>query len=344
MALVKEIKPDARILIVDLAFIGDILMSTPAYKNIRSSFPDAFIDVLVAPACRPIVENINIFNRVWATGMKTGGVKSIQVEQELTRAECYDIVICFHRGHGTLIMLYMAGVPERVGFTNQGRFLFLTHGIPFRLERHRAWNHLKLLEECLPIEIDYNIPTFMNPDDESLSKIDEIIDQNARGKPLIAINPNAAWPTKRWLPEGFAKVADCIAEMGYTPVLIGSPKEKNISAQVLAGTSAEILDLTGRTSLKELAALFSRCDAAISNDSGPMHLANAVGTPVVSIFGPTDPERCGPWLGKIPPIQADNDCSKCYRKRCWHLTCMQKVTSEEVMESLGECIRINQIS
>jgi len=339
MAAIKEIKPDARILIVDLAFIGDILMSTPAYVNVRRAFPDAFIDILVAPGSRPVIENSNLFNRIWTTGMKTGGWRSVRQESGLTRAECYDVAVCFHRGHGSLLMLWLAGVPERVGFTNQGRWVFLTRGIPFRLECHRTWNHLKLLEKCLPMKVDYTVPTFMNLDGESETRIDALIKVYSKGKELIAINPNAAWPTKRWTLEGFARVADGVAEMGYLPVLVGGPSEKEISGEVIRNSKAEVWDLTGETTLQDLAVLLSRSKVVVSNDSGPMHMANAVGTPVVPIFGPTDPGRCGPWLGKVEPIQAKIDCSKCYKKQCTHMTCMRKIEPSDVLDSIQACIR-----
>lgn len=338
MAANIEIKPDAKLLVVDLAFIGDLIMSTPAYANLRKGFPEAQIDLLAAPGSRPVIENNGVFNRIFTTGIKTGGWKSIREESELMATECYDLVVSFHRGHGSLLMLKMAGVPHRIGFTNGGRSFFLTGGIPFQLYRHRAWNHLRLIDECLPIDVDYTIPTHIELDPDAVESIGSKLRDRVRGTPLIAINPNAAWPSKRWTVEGFAEIADKISAMGYLPVLIGSPKEKGISEGVVKHMKTVPLDLTGETSLKELAALLSMCALLITNDSGPMHMAHAVKTKVIAIFGPTDPERCGPWLGEIGPIQKELDCAKCYRKRCWHQDCMRKLDIGAVISQVEGCI------
>jgi ADP-heptose:LPS heptosyltransferase len=107
---------------------------------------------------------------------------------------------------------------------------------------------------------------------------------------------------------------------------------------VRSRTRSDILDWTGRTTLQELSALLSMCTAIVTNDSGPMHVAQAVKIPVISIFGPTDPARCGPWLGEVEPLQVGLDCMKCYRKSCWHLSCMQQLKPDAVVERLSSCI------
>jgi ADP-heptose:LPS heptosyltransferase len=98
------------------------------------------------------------------------------------------------------------------------------------------------------------------------------------------------------------------------------------------------MDFTGETTLDELAALLASSKCVVTNDSGPMHIAQALGMSVVSIFGPTDPGRCGPWLGKVEPFEASIDCAKCYRKTCWHLTCMKRVSAEDVLKRALKCI------
>ncbi len=341
MASPVDIPPDARILVVDLAYIGDLLMSTPALRNLRRAFPQASIDILVAAVGRPMIERNDSIDRVITTQIKSGGLAALRREAKWVAEEGYDLAVCFHRGHGSLLMLKMAGVPKRIGFTNEGRGLLLTAGIPFQLRRHRAWNHLRLLEKCLGIDIDYKTPTELKVDPEATASMDAKLAGQADGRRLVGINPNAAWPTKRWLPGRFAEVGDAIAEMGFLPVLIGSQKEKSISSAVKAAMKTGALDLTGETTLEELAALLERCEVLVTNDSGPMHMAHALGVPVVSIFGPTDPKRCGPWQGAIKPIQVDIDCIRCYRKSCWHLSCMRGVNSKSVIEAVKNCTSIS---
>jgi len=339
MAARLEIPEDAKILVVDLAFIGDILMSTPALANLRRGFPKARIEILVAPQSRPVIERNPSIDRVITSTSKEGGGAELSREAAVLAGERYDLGISFHRGHGSLMMLRKAGIPRRIGFTNGGRFVFLTGGIPFEIQRHRAWNHLRLIERCLSIDVDYNTPTHMVLDPTAVASIDERLKQ-ADGARLVGINPNAAWPTRRWLPEGFAYVADRLSELGRIPVLMGSPKERGVCNRVKACMKTRPLDFTGETTIDELAALLARCEVLVTNDSGPMHIAHAVGTPTLPIFGPTDPQRSGPWLGKIEPLQAGLDCVKCYRKRCWHLNCMKYLSSEEVAKATQACIRL----
>jgi len=338
--MVADIKlvPETKILVVDLAFIGDLLMSTPAYANLRRAFPENHIDLLAAPGSRAIVESSGFFNRIFTSGIKKGGWKAIRLEAELTESERYDCVVAFHRGHGSLLMLKMAGVPFRIGFTHGGRGLLLTHGVRFDLYRHRTWNHLNLIDQCLPIEVDYSTPTYLKPSDDAVESVKGMIAEHAPGAKLAIINPNAAWPTKRWTPEGFAYVADALSEKGYLPVLVGSGREEHVCSSVAGTMKNTSWNLAGKTSLQELAALMAESEIAISNDSGPMHIAHAVGTLVVSIFGPTDPARCGPWHGEIEPIQHNLDCIKCYRKQCWHLKCMRELDRDKVLSATLKCI------
>jgi heptosyltransferase II len=339
MAAIKpDIAPDSKILVVDLAFIGDLLMTTPALTCLRKAFPNAEIDLLVSPGSAPVVELNKSISSVILSGMKKGGLESIKKEAKRISEKSYDLAISFHRGHGTLLMLKLAGIKQRIGYTNGGRGFFLSRGIGFELYKHRTWNNLRLLEKALSIEIDYQTPTVLDLDPSAVKTIDYALRDLGVSKEMVAINPNAAWVTKRWLPESFATVADMINQMGFTPVLVGGPKEVPIANLVKGAMKSEAVDFTGKTSLQELAVLLSRCKALVTNDSGPMHIGQAVGIPIVSIFGPTNPTRCGPWLGKIEPVQAEIDCIKCYRKTCWHLTCMKRASVEKVVKRLQYCL------
>jgi heptosyltransferase-2 len=331
---------DGRILVVDLAYIGDLLMSTPALACLRRAFPEARIEILVSPGSRAVIERNPDVNEVLTTDMKRGGVRAAGDEAGRIAERNYDLALCFHRGHGTLMMLRKAGIRRRVGFTNGGRGFFLTGGIPFELWRHRAWNHLRLVEKSLGVEVDYSQRTRLDIEPDAEKSVKRLLDGVDGGSGFVAINPNAAWATKRWLPERFAEVADKLAGSGLKPLLIGSPGEERVASQVKARMKTEALDFTGRTSLSELAALLKQCRLIVTNDSGPMHMAQALGVPVVSIFGPTDPGRCGPWGGGCEPVQASLDCIKCYRKTCWHLSCMRSVGADQVVDRSLSCISL----
>jgi len=327
-----------RILVADLAFIGDILMSTPALTNLRKAYPRALIDILVTENSRPMVRHNPDVDRVYTTDLKRKGWKGLKAEAERVKSEGYDLAISLHRGHGTLLMLKMAEVPRRIGFTNGGREWFLTDGIPFEIRKHRSWNHMRLLEEGLGIEVDYETPTRLEMDFEAVNSLDRMLKKKMALKRIVTVNPNAAWPTKRWTPEGFAKVGDALSEEGFQVVLVGSPKEKPICEKVRSLMNRKAIDLTGETTLFELAALLARSEVVVTNDSGPMHMANAVGAKVVGIFGPTEPARCGPWKSEGEVIQAKVDCGGCYLKRCWHHSCMRKVSIDNVIKRVFNSI------
>lgn len=342
MASRINIKPDARILVVDLAFIGDLLMSTPAFTNIRKGYPDAAIDLLVSPSSHPVIEHNIIFNEILTAHYKRKGWVAVKKEASRMAERGYDLAICFHRAHGSLLMLMLSGIRNRIGFTHGGRWIFTTAGVPFQISRHRAWNHLNLLDKTLPIEIDFNTPTSLELDPDAILAVEVMLENLQPRGPWAGINPNASWHTKRWTPEGYAAVGDFLADRGLTPILIGSPYEKPLCDHVASLMKSKPINLTGETTLPELAALLSKIEVLVTNDSGPMHMAQAVGTRVVSIFGPTDPLRCGPWLNTFNPVQINLDCIKCYRKSCEHLKCMCELSVEEVLETVADCISFPQ--
>ena len=338
MASRLEIKSGARILVIDLAFIGDLIMSTPAFTNLRSEFPDATIDLLVAPASRPIIEDNSFFNEIITAQFKRSGFVKLRREASRIRERNYDTAISFHRAHGSLLMLMLAGIPKRIGFSHGGRGLFLTSGIPFQLEKHRAWNHLNLLDKCLAIDVDFKTPTSLEVSTGAVESAREKLANHHPSGPWAAINPNASWPTKKWTAEGFAAVGDFLSDHGYQIALVGGPGDKQDCGKVKSLMKSESLDLSGETTLPELAGLLSLCDLLVTNDSGPMHIGQAIGTKVISIFGPTDPERCGPWMCEIEPVQMDIDCAKCYLKRCFHQTCMNDLSKNIVINRITKCI------
>ncbi|HEX9745847.1 MAG TPA: lipopolysaccharide heptosyltransferase II [bacterium] len=323
----------SNILIVDIAFIGDLLMSTPAIECLRKHFPDSKIDILVAPQCVDVIEDNSDINDVLVTRMKSGGLDAILEESARIKDRKYDSVICFHRGHGTLFMLFKSGIKNRIGFTHGGRGFFLTGGVPFQILKHRTWNHLHLLEQGAGIPVDYSFPAKMVVIDEAIASVRDKLNGTDSDKGIYAVNPNAAWKTKRWHPERFAELINKIGNSGIQPVLVGANSDIDTVKLVESMVNFPLLNLTGQTSLKELAALFSICRFVVTNDSGPMHIAQAVGSKVISIFGPTDPRRCGPWMSENSPIQAEIDCIRCYRKSCWHMSCMKKIATDQVLDA-----------
>jgi lipopolysaccharide heptosyltransferase II len=158
-----------------------------------------------------------------------------------------------------------------------------------------------------------------------------------RQRPLVAINPQATWPTKLWFEERFAELADRLQDRGCAVVFTGSPADRPALDRIIGGMKKGALNLAGQTSLLELAALYQAARVVVSTDTGPMHIAAAVGTRVVALFGATAPWRTGPWGGQHLVLRSELDCSPCLKKSCeGDLACMRGISVEMVEAAVGE--------
>jgi len=153
-------------------------------------------------------------------------------------------------------------------------------------------------------------------------------------RPIAAICPGSTVPAKQWFPEDYAAVAYLLASEGMDVILIGSVQERATTQQVLKAARCSLIDLTGRLRIGELAAVLEQSSVVIANDTGPLHLAAAVGTPVVGIYGPTDPRITGPYAARSVVLWQGMDCSPCdYRLRCADRECLRAITPDKVKEA-----------
>jgi lipopolysaccharide heptosyltransferase II len=159
----------------------------------------------------------------------------------------------------------------------------------------------------------------------------------AKGRPIVAINPMARWESKLWLPERFATLADALAPGGHV-VFTGSLNDRGAIEDILKQMKAPALNLAGRTTLKELAAVLTRAAVLVCTDTGPMHIASAMGCPVVALFGPTAPWRTGPYGAGHRVIRSASFCSPCYKKSCQENHCMREITVDQVTAAVREVL------
>jgi lipopolysaccharide heptosyltransferase II len=151
-------------------------------------------------------------------------------------------------------------------------------------------------------------------------------------QPFVAVSAHARWPTKQWPAGRFAEVIDRLhAETGARAVLVGSAAAAAGAASIAEASRARPIDLAGRTSLRELPAVIAEARAMLTNDSGPMHVAAAVGTPVVAVFGPTNPSRTGPYSDRAVVVRSAVPCAPCYQRRCDRPVCLEEVGVEDVV-------------
>jgi heptosyltransferase II len=241
-----------------------------------------------------------------------------------------------------------AGIPSRVGFTHDARGAMLTHkATPPRdaLEGHQTQYWLAMIRDTLGIEIDTDDHTSdiaISPAPANLARMRDWLSTHRRRPyaPLIAIAPAAAYgPAKEWPAEKFANLIDRLFDkIGAECVLVGAPSERVKCEAVAAASSNKAIVAAGETSVGELIALLSLSSAFIGNDSGSMHLANAIGIQTVGIFGSTNPTRTGPSGSNSRVIWHRLECSPCLARTCrfGHYNCLRQIEPEEVLEVLDE--------
>jgi len=319
--------PPRRILVVTLADLGDALLTTPALHALRQALPHAQIDVLTTPIGAAALqgagnhENTPFFNdliffekhrfdTLRALLQSANLHYSWQLWRRLHHAP-YDACILLHpltTWFGTLkyaALAWASGAPQRYGLNN-GRGFFLTH----RLQsggfgaQHQVeyWQDLVALLSAPPtIPSPVFVPTAADQSAADLLLISQPPTLDAQSA-LIALHPGsgAYAPARRWSPARWAAVADALLEDDVGIVLLGGAEEASLRRSMLHAMqhADRVLDLGGRTTLGELAAVLQQCDLFIGNDSGVAHLAGSVGTPVVAVFGPTDPHAWGPYGGE----------------------------------------------
>lgn len=304
--------PPRRILVVKLADFGDALLTTPALYALRTAYPDTRIEALTTPAAALIYEHAHLVDEIIAFE-KSAYDRPLQAFRppfvpftlgRALRARHYDAVALFHRLPTRYGVLKHAGLvlstaaPVRVGPVRRGarRGWFLTHRVP-----DPGFDRIHEVQLALDVAAALGAPPVdralrFQPGTEAHAQAERLLaplpaDAQAR----IAIHPGCGpySPARRWNPAGFAAVADELAEEGAAIVLVGRPADE--TALVKAVTHRPLLDLTDETDLPTLAAVLARLDLLVGNDSGVMHLATAMGTPVVAVFGPSNAVAWGPW-------------------------------------------------
>lgn len=326
-------KYPSSILIIKPGAIGDLLQLTPVIRALHGKFPQATISVLLGSAVtatlfqhNPLVYETIIFE-------KRGAHRSLSSLVKLWRylhGKRYDLVLNFQRSNVKSWFLASAAFPCRVLVYNKSRGRIV----------HAVVNHLETLAP-LGIslsDVDQRLELFLG--DENGKYAQELFSLNGfTGKNVIAINPGASHPVNRWQVEKFASLADRLAEQSSVKVVIvGGKEDQPLAAEIFRSSRTKPLVLTGKTDLLQLGAILRKCAVLVSGDTGPMHMATAVGTRVVALFGAADPARTGPVGNGHLVLQAGNvDCVPCRSRRCSRkeqLICMENITVEEVFDAV----------
>lgn len=327
------LKNNAKILVIRFSSLGDIVLTTPVYHNLKLSYPECKISVAVKEKFSDILEGNPYIDNLIV--LKNG--ESLFSLIKRIRSEDYDVFIDLHNKLRSFILRLFCGISKIIVYRKNtiSKYLYIKNSIKGKfLTEHTIEKYLNVLQE---IGVH---PTIKSPEifiDQNLNDFCEKYKIRPNDL-LIGINPGSVWPTKRWLPERFAEVADWLTiHYGAKIVMIGSNNDRDDIDKVLAATKHPHLDLCGKTNLKELATLISRCAMLITNDSGPMHIAAALQVPLVAIFGSTTKELgFTPYSTNNRIVEVNLPCRPCSShglKKCpkKHFQCMRDISSETVM-------------
>ncbi len=336
------------ILIVKLSAIGDVIHTLPSLAALRRCYPQAHISWVVEEAAADLLADHPMLDRVlvsrrkrWVRDLREGRGRAAVLGEirEFLRAlrdRPYDLVIDFHGLFKSAVLVFLSGGKRRLGYDSlqEGSGLVLNERIPEDMGKHAVERYLDLPRHlgCETGEPEFPI-ALQEPHFERVAALlASFAVDTSRG--FVAVSPVAYWETKLWDEAKFAAVCDRIVrELGIPVVFTGESPEGPIE-RIRELMEAPSASTAGRTSLRELAALYRRASVVLTTDSGPMHLAAAVGTPVVALFGPTSPERTGPYGEGHAVIRRGMDCSPCFRKACETRECMQAIGVDEVFEAV----------
>lgn len=330
-----------RILIVRTDRIGDVIISTPVIKALREAYPNAYLAMLVSPYTRELLESNPYLDEtiVYDKDNKHKSWLSTLRFALRLKQKRFDLAVVLHPTNRAHLIAYLAGIPMRIGWRRKLSFLLSKSIAHTKQEgsRHELEYNLDLLK-LIGIEAqEKGLFISLRPQDEQWVK-ELFASQGIKSSdPLLAIHPGASCVSKLWPPERFANVADELVKLyGFKILLVSSPKDAHLCRKVAQNMQAKALDLSGRTSIMQLAALLQRCRLFISNDSGPVHVACAVGTPVISIFGRNQkglgPVRWGPSGKTDIALHKDVGCTECLAHNCRKdFLCLKAISVEEVV-------------
>jgi heptosyltransferase-2 len=328
-----------RILVVSPTWLGDTVIAIPTVYGLRRMFPQAQIAVLAREEIADLFRAVPSVSAIIPYVKRTGAAKLAAIVRaaRALRQQAFELAIILPNSLSSALLCALGNIPARVGFAAGLRGLLLTlraarDSLPPR--RHQMYDYLGLLH-VLGAGQCPDAPVLALPEDARSWARGFLAAQGVdAAAPVIGLNPGATYGrSKQWLPERFAHLCQrLVPRCGGTIVIVGDKATRPLAARMCASSPQRIIDTTGQTSVLQLAALLECCHVVITNDTGPMHVACAVHTPVVAIFGSTDPIATGPLGPEAVVVRTPLPCSPCLRRSCpdGHYKCMQAISVDEV--------------
>jgi heptosyltransferase II len=335
-----------KILIRGTNWIGDAVMSVPAMREIRRLFPEAHIALQTRPWAKDIFADSALFDEIIELGSLDSKITGPLRQAEALRPHKFDLGVLFPNSFASAFIARLGNVRKRVGYATDGRSFLLTDPIAvpkWKSQRHEVYYYLNLVGELEKDLFDRQTVAMTAPavdipvSERRRSEARELLSQHGvdRSRPIVALAPGSTNSrAKRWHAESFAALSDRLQnEHGTSVILIGAADEAEISDCVLALSTMRPVDLTGKTTLSQAGAILSEIDLLVCNDMGLAHLAPAVGTKTLVIFGPTDHVTTRPFSPLAEIARAGVECSPCMLRDCpIDHRCMTRVAVSQVFD------------
>lgn len=325
-------------------WIGDAVMCLPALEALKSLYPSAEIHLLAKQRVVPVFENnpaVSAF--ITVGGGHNGFFGALRLSKEL-REHDFDLAVLFQNAFGAALVAFLSGIRERVGYARDMRSGLLTKAVPATAairKRHQVFYYLNIIEALGAKPQASPVPKIFITGAERKAAREFLEKQGLAGRPVFGAAPGAAFgPAKKWPVERFASVLKGLTDEHKGAALVfGGPDDREACAAVKAAFPAAI-DLSGKMTLRESMALVELAQVFITNDSGPMHLAAALGTPTVGIFGSTEDSLTGPVGPSVAVVREKTECSPCFKRECrfGHYDCLRKVEASVVLAKAREMI------
>lgn len=333
-----------KILLVQTAFLGDVVLTTPLIAALKKAFPESSLTVLTTPGGKELLDGMpQIDGFILDSKRSEGAAASLPGLLEQIKAGNFDLAVAAHKSFRTAWLLKRSGIPKRFGFSTGLQRIFYHKYVAWDSKLHVSERYLQLMT-ALGHDPKAFSPKLQLPVDASAKKsLWQKLNEAGvgPGAKIAALCHGSVWATKRWPAESYAALADRLHEKGLVCVLSGGPEDSSHAEAIVKESKVKIVNLCGKSSLREMTALISEAALTISGDSAPMHIAAAFEVPQVALFGPTvSSQGFAPRHAKAAVAEVkDLDCRPCGRhghQKCpqTHWRCMKDLSMDSVMESV----------
>lgn len=346
-----KISQPKNLLVVLHGAIGDVVRALPLAVRIKKAWPETRLTWSVEPIAsgilvgHPAIDELLVFKR-------SGGFSEFRGFLKLIKSKNFDMVLDLQRHLKSGLVSFSSGAPVRLGFNQANskelNFLFSTKRLPklptnySKIRHYQKFGDLLELPQSEPLDFGLRFSPEIKENVERMLHEACLVSEAPLPEPArrVAILIGSSWKSRRWTSEAWASVCErIVSELHALPILCGGPQDEVLAEEVTQRLkTSEYASMVGKTNLLELGYLLSQVKSAVALDSGPMHMASAVGTPVVSLWGPTDPHKSAPYGSEHLAIQSAIGCSPCLLRECPGLQslCLSAIPPEVVMLRLGE--------